>query len=102
MAILSRVLFPVRAAEWKRTSRFIILSMITWLIGFRIVVRMGLAKTYLEVNIRVVPPAPGGTNNRVESCCKEFRERVYCCLRSLVVWVSGVKARVSADILCAR
>lgn len=59
----------------------------------------GFRMTYLEANIRVFPPTPGGTNDGAVSRCKEFRERVYRCFSSLVIWVTIKKSALNRDTL---
>jgi len=76
MAISRRVEFPVRSAEWKSNSRFIMLSMITFIeLGRHSLSSLFNRGPHLKVcRIRCIP-APCTTNHRIKTS-SEYRSKL--------------------------
>ena len=86
MAISERVVFPVSFSDWNRTSKFIILSMITCTITQNAIATWdGL--TNLKDRIWGVPAA-GATHDGIEACCKISSKGIDCFDSCRVFWIS--------------
>ena len=87
------VSFPVRSADWKRTSRFIILSIITFHIRSIQSVQSKIWRTealaHLEVSWVCCVPTPRTSNDGIEPRRQDTGESINRCFGGLVIWISS-------------